>query len=91
MPDSFCPAAALISSAVLPFVIPTGAEGSAVQRTRTGNVFRPNTTNEMFSNERRNTVAFELETTANGDARDKETLYMLGGLSMIVFGAGLIL
>ena len=36
-------------------------------------------------------MAFELETTANGDARDKETLYMLGGLSMIVFGAGLIL
>ena len=32
-----------------------------------------------------------LETTANGDARDKETLYMLGGLSLIVFGAGLIL
>jgi hypothetical protein len=34
-------------------------------------------------------VALELlETT--GDARDKETLYMLGGLSLIVFGAGLI-
>jgi hypothetical protein len=32
-----------------------------------------------------------LETAANGDARDKETLYMLGGLSLIVFGAGLIL
>ncbi len=32
-----------------------------------------------------------LETNANGDARDKETLYMLGGLSLIVFGAGLIL
>ncbi len=32
-----------------------------------------------------------LETTANGDARDKETLYMLGGLSLMVFGAGLIL
>ena len=32
-----------------------------------------------------------LETTANGSARDKETLYMLGGVAMIVFGAGLIL
>ena len=30
-----------------------------------------------------------LETTANGS--DKETLYLLGGISMIVFGAGLIL
>jgi hypothetical protein len=37
-------------------------------------------------------VALELlETTANGSARDKETLYMLGGVAMIVFGAGLIL
>jgi hypothetical protein len=35
-------------------------------------------------------VALELLETA-GDARDKETLYMLGGLSLIVFGAGLIL
>jgi hypothetical protein len=35
-------------------------------------------------------VALELlETTANGN--DKDTLYMLGGISMIVFGAGLIL
>ena len=35
-------------------------------------------------------MAFELlETTANGS--DKDTLYMLGGISMIVFGAGLIL
>ncbi len=32
-----------------------------------------------------------LETTANGNAGDKETLYMLGGVAMIVFGAGLIL
>ena len=32
-----------------------------------------------------------LETTANGNASDKETLYMLGGVAMIVFGAGLIL
>jgi hypothetical protein len=37
-------------------------------------------------------VALELlETTANGSARDKETLYTLGGVAMIVFGAGLIL
>jgi hypothetical protein len=36
-------------------------------------------------------VALEItETTANG-SRDMETLFMLGGLSMIVFGAGLIL
>jgi len=35
-------------------------------------------------------VALELlETTANGN--DKDTLYMLGGISLIVFGAGLIL
>ncbi len=35
-------------------------------------------------------MAFELlEPTANGS--DKDTLYMLGGISMIVFGAGLIL
>jgi hypothetical protein len=38
--------------------------------------------------ERRCAVALELlETTGN----DKDTLYMLGGISMIVFGAGLIL
>jgi hypothetical protein len=37
-------------------------------------------------------VAMELvETTANGNGSDKETLYMLGGVAMIVFGAGLIL
>ncbi len=35
-------------------------------------------------------MAMELvETTSNGS--DKDTLYMLGGISMIVFGAGLIL
>ena len=32
-----------------------------------------------------------LETTANGSTSDKDTLYMLGGVAMIVFGAGLIL
>jgi hypothetical protein len=37
-------------------------------------------------------VAMELiETGANGNASDKETLYMLGGVALIVFGAGLIL
>jgi len=37
-------------------------------------------------------VALELlETTANGSTSDKDTLYMLGGVAMIVFGAGLIL
>jgi hypothetical protein len=30
-----------------------------------------------------------LETTASGN--DKDTLYMLGGISLMVFGAGLIL
>ena len=32
-----------------------------------------------------------LATTANGNSADKDTLYMLGGVAMIVFGAGLIL
>ena len=32
-----------------------------------------------------------VESTANGNADDKDTLYMLGGVAMIVFGAGLIL
>jgi hypothetical protein len=37
-------------------------------------------------------VAMELiETSANGNANDKDTLYMLGGVALIVFGAGLIL
>jgi hypothetical protein len=37
-------------------------------------------------------VAMELlETSANGITSDKETLYMLGGVALIVFGAGLIL
>jgi hypothetical protein len=31
------------------------------------------------------------EMTANGAGNDKETLYMLGGVAMIVFGAGLVL
>ena len=37
-------------------------------------------------------MAMELvETTTNGNTSDKDTLYMLGGVAMIVFGAGLIL
>jgi hypothetical protein len=32
-----------------------------------------------------------LESNANGNTNDKDTLYMLGGVAMIVFGAGLIL
>jgi hypothetical protein len=33
----------------------------------------------------------ELIEPANGNNSDKETLYMLGGVALIVFGAGLIL
>jgi hypothetical protein len=39
-------------------------------------------------------VAFEIEAgngEANGLGMDKQTLYLLGGVAMIVFGAGLIL
>jgi hypothetical protein len=32
-----------------------------------------------------------VESTANGMGSDKETLYMLGGVALVVFGAGLIL
>ena len=32
-----------------------------------------------------------LEPTTNGNGSDKDTLYMLGGVALIVFGAGLIL
>jgi hypothetical protein len=31
------------------------------------------------------------ESTTNGSGSDKETLYMLGGVALVVFGAGLIL
>jgi hypothetical protein len=31
------------------------------------------------------------ESTTNGNGSDKDTLYMLGGVALIVFGAGLIL
>ena len=32
-----------------------------------------------------------IESTANGIGNDKDTLYMLGGVALMVFGAGLIL
>jgi hypothetical protein len=41
---------------------------------------------------RRTGMAMELaESTTNGYGSDKETLYMMGGVAMVVFGAGLIL
>jgi hypothetical protein len=37
-------------------------------------------------------MAMELvHSHANGSGSDKDTLYMLGGVAMLVFGAGLIL
>lgn len=36
-------------------------------------------------------MAMELMETTNGNGSDKETLYMLGGVALMVFGAGLIL
>jgi hypothetical protein len=37
-------------------------------------------------------MAMELvDSPMNGSGSDKDTLYMLGGLAMMVFGAGLIL
>ena len=41
MKNAFCPVTALHGSVAFPFVIPSAAEGSAVQRTFRGNVFRP--------------------------------------------------
>jgi hypothetical protein len=32
-----------------------------------------------------------MDSTANGNGSDKDTLYMLGGVALMVFGAGLIL
>jgi hypothetical protein len=32
-----------------------------------------------------------IERVSNGDALNKDTLYMLGGVALMVFGAGLIL
>ena len=37
-------------------------------------------------------MAMELvHSSANGSGSDRDTLYMLGGVAMLVFGAGLIL
>jgi hypothetical protein len=36
-------------------------------------------------------VPMDLDTINNGSGSDKDTLYMLGGVALIVFGAGLIL
>ena len=36
-------------------------------------------------------MSLELATTTNGNGTDKETLYMLGGVALVVFGTGLIL
>jgi hypothetical protein len=36
-------------------------------------------------------MSMELEGSTNGVGNDKETLYMLGGVALVVFGAGLIL
>ena len=35
-------------------------------------------------------MSMELEST-NGNGNDKDTLYMLGGVALVVFGTGLIL
>ena len=32
-----------------------------------------------------------MESTANGTGNEKDTLYMMGGVALMVFGAGLIL
>ena len=32
-----------------------------------------------------------MESTANGNASDKDTLYLMGGVALMVFGAGLVL
>ena len=36
-------------------------------------------------------MSMELAETTNGMGSDKDTLYMLGGVALVVFGAGLIL
>ena len=36
-------------------------------------------------------MAMELLEPTNGDATDKSTLYLLGGVALMVFGAGLII
>jgi hypothetical protein len=32
-----------------------------------------------------------MESTTNGNASDKDTIYLLGGVALMVFGAGLVL
>ena len=32
-----------------------------------------------------------MESTASGNASDKDTLYLMGGVALMVFGAGLVL
>jgi hypothetical protein len=45
-----------------------------------------------FRIERRRNMAMDvLEPTTNGSSDGKDTLFMLGGVAMIVFGTGLIL
>ncbi len=36
-------------------------------------------------------MAMDLLETTNGNGSDKDTLYMLGGVALMIFGAGLIL
>jgi hypothetical protein len=36
-------------------------------------------------------MSLELAESTNGTGTDKETLYMLGGVALVVFGTGLIL
>ena len=36
-------------------------------------------------------MAMDLLETTNGNGMDKDTLYMLGGVALMIFGAGLIL
>jgi hypothetical protein len=36
-------------------------------------------------------MATEITRVENGNSSDKETLYMLGGVALVIFGAGLVL
>jgi len=36
-------------------------------------------------------MATEITRLENGNSSDKETLYMLGGVALVIFGAGLVL
>jgi len=49
-------------------------------------------TNKNIPRERRIDMAMELaEPTMNGNGSDRDTLYLLGGVALVVFGTGLIL